>query len=413
MNNYSKKRLGPIVDVLSGYAFDSAHFTNADAMPLVRIRDLENSTTDINYQGSFNQEYVIENGDLLIGMDGDFTVSRWKGDKALLNQRVCKLQTRDTCELGQLFLYYSIVGEIDAIHKQVSATTVKHLSVKHIQDIEVLIPPIAEQTVIAEVLATVDRAIAQSEALIAKQRRIKAGLLHDLLTRGIDEKGNLRHPATHRFKESPVGPVPEEWEVGAFGEHVETSAFGPRFSSAFYAENGTVAMLRTTDLDDEGHITSASLPRANLDFDIFSKHFLQNGDVVISRSGTIGVTTVFVGYEIPVIPAAFMIRFRMFPSSNPEYVRLMFNAPLGRRLIYSNVAGGVQGNITSTAIAAMVVPLPPKEEQDVICGVLNSANVSLEQTQLQLDKLKLLKTGLMQDLLSGRVSVAGLLAGQP
>ena len=72
---------------------------------------------------------------------------------------------------------------------------------------------LSTQTTIADILTTVDRAIEQTEALIAKQRRIKAGLLHDLLTRGIDEHGRLRDPSTHRFKPSPVGLVPEEWAV--------------------------------------------------------------------------------------------------------------------------------------------------------------------------------------------------------
>ena len=70
-----------------------------------------------------------------------------------------------------------------------------------------------EQTKIAEILSTVDQAIEQTEALIAKQQRIKTGIMQDLLTRGIDEHGNLRSEQTHRFKDSPLGRIPMEWEV--------------------------------------------------------------------------------------------------------------------------------------------------------------------------------------------------------
>jgi len=70
---------------------------------------------------------------------------------------------------------------------------------------------IPEQSKIAEVLSTVDRAIEQTEALIAKQQRIKTGLMQDLLTKGIDEHGNIRSEKTHKFKDSPVGRIPEEW----------------------------------------------------------------------------------------------------------------------------------------------------------------------------------------------------------
>ncbi|MBE2197037.1 MAG: restriction endonuclease subunit S, partial [Anaerolinea sp.] len=238
--------------------------------------------------------------------------------------------------------------------------------------------------------------------------RIKAGLLHDLLTRGIDDAGRLRDPATHRFKETAVGLVPVEWEVERFGGHVESSAFGPRFSSALYAEDGSAAMLRTTDLDDDGNIISLSLPRANLDLGGYAHHFLKEGDVVISRSGTIGVTTVFSGYEVPVIPAAFMIRFRMFDTMNPTFVRRLFNSPRGRKLIYGKMAGGVQSNITSTAIADIRIPVPNPEEQRAICRVFDEVNESLAQTRRQLDKLHSLKSGLMHDLLTGWVAVTRL-----
>lgn len=78
---------------------------------------------------------------------------------------------------------------------------------------EVLAFPKPEQTKIAEILSTVDRAIEQTEALIAKQQRLKTGLMQDLLTRGIDEHGNLRSEHTHPFKDSPLGRIPVEWEV--------------------------------------------------------------------------------------------------------------------------------------------------------------------------------------------------------
>jgi type I restriction enzyme S subunit len=282
--------------------------------------------------------------------------------------------------------------------QRVPATFLEQFQIPHVS--------YEEQAAIAEILTTVDQAIEQTEALIAKQRRIKAGLLHDLLTRGIDEHGNLRDPTTHRFKESPVGLVPEEWEVEEFGRYVESSAFGPRFSSALYAENGSAAMLRTTDLDDEGNIISRTLPKANLDLNTYARHFLQRGDVVISRSGTIGITTVFANYEVPVIPAAFMIRFRLRETIRPAFIRYLFNAPLGRRLIYSNMAGGVQSNITATALGRIAIPVPNFYEQDLICEMIEEASQAIQQVQLELDKLKLIRAGLMHDLLGGNWSIS-------
>ena len=66
-----------------------------------------------------------------------------------------------------------------------------------------------------------DQAIEQTEALIAKQQRIKTGLMQDLLTRGIDEHGSLRSETTHKFKDSPLGRIPVEWEVKTLGSLLE------------------------------------------------------------------------------------------------------------------------------------------------------------------------------------------------
>jgi type I restriction enzyme, S subunit len=93
------------------------------------------------------------------------------------------------------------------------ATGVPSLSRDALYKIRVPTPPEPEQTKIAAVLSTMDRAIEQTEALIAKQQRIKTGLMQDLLTRGIDEHGNLRSEQTHQFKDSPLGRIPVEWEV--------------------------------------------------------------------------------------------------------------------------------------------------------------------------------------------------------
>src|ERR1700730_16122686 len=79
----------------------------------------------------------------------------------------------------------------------------------------------SEQSKIAEILSTVDRALEQAEELIAKQQRIKTGLMQDFLTRGIDEHGNLRCESTHKFKESSVGKIPAEWDVVPLDRAIE------------------------------------------------------------------------------------------------------------------------------------------------------------------------------------------------
>ena len=123
-----------------------------------------------------------------------------------------------------------------------SGSTRFGLSVSVIEDAQIPVASEFEQTEIAKILSTVDRAIEQTELLIDKQQRIRTGLMQDLLTRGIDEHGNLRSERTHQFKDSPLGRIPAEWEVCTIDDiarHVG-SGITPRGGESVYEADGAL-----------------------------------------------------------------------------------------------------------------------------------------------------------------------------
>ncbi|MES2362615.1 MAG: restriction endonuclease subunit S [Pseudomonadota bacterium] len=279
-------------------------------------------------------------------------------------------------------------------------------------EMTVLLPSPAEQKTIARVLDTLDTTIRQTEAIIEKLKHVKQGLLHDLLTRGIAANGELRPPqaeAPHLYKESPLGWIPQEWECKTFGDLCESSAFGPRFPSDAYDENGPLATLRTTDMDDEGRISLSTMPRTAIKPSVFADHLLQQGDIVISRSGTCGVTGVFNGHEIPVVPGAFLIRFRLRDARLNRFYRRYFNSSLGRPYLERLAVGGVQKNIKGSDVLCLQLPAPTPFEAVKIAERVESVENDVESNQQLLAKLLLQKSGLMDDLLTGRVRVTPLL----
>ncbi|MCP5251665.1 MAG: restriction endonuclease subunit S [Burkholderiales bacterium] len=117
-------------------------------------------------------------------------------------------------ELSSEFLYYKLSTLRDFLRANGQGSTIREVRAPFIRTIPIAYPTDkTEQTKVAEVLSTVDRAIEQTEALIAKQQRIKTGLMQDLLSKGIDAHGNIRSEATHAFKDSPLGRIPVEWDV--------------------------------------------------------------------------------------------------------------------------------------------------------------------------------------------------------
>ena len=270
------KKIGEHLSILSGFAFKSSLFGDS-GMPLIRIRDVLSGSSETYYSGEYASQYIVKKGDLLVGMDGDFNRGLWNSEDALLNQRVCKL-TADNKGLDQRFLYHLLPNELLKIHRNTPAVTVKHLSVKKINDIEIPLPPLEEQKRIAAILDKADA--------IRRKRQQAIQLADDFLSsyyfdRGLEaiqvnfpaeklqpKKGwnwvKLTDVARLESGHTPSRRVPEYWggEVqwlslkdikNINGLYIETTNDNPtelgiENSSARILPKGTVALCRTASV---------------------------------------------------------------------------------------------------------------------------------------------------------------------
>lgn len=209
-------RVGDLMTLVNGYPFDSEFFVRGEGVPLVRIRDMGSTETEVNYTGPVIDEAWIETGDIIIGMDGDFNVDRWRGPRALLNQRMCCLRARSGTDSG--FASYLLPAPLKVINDLTYSTTVKHLSSSDVHKIRLGLPPKPEQRAIASFL---DRETARIDALVAKKQRLiellqeqRTALITRAVTKGLDP--------TVPMKDSGVewlGEIPEHWEVER-GKHL-------------------------------------------------------------------------------------------------------------------------------------------------------------------------------------------------
>ena len=183
------KRLKNLLEVQNGYAFASSLFDASEGMPLIRIRDLKNGVnTKVNFTGEYNKDYIVQKGDFLIGMDGEFRCYEWTGDNALLNQRVCRLQNFEDSLLPK-FLFYGVNKHLKDIEDVTSFTTVKHISSKKIKDIEFPIPPLEEQKQIVAKLDQCFEAIDKARANAAKNLENAKELFQSKLNEIFSQKG--------------------------------------------------------------------------------------------------------------------------------------------------------------------------------------------------------------------------------
>lgn len=152
------KKLIDICDIQYGYAFDSAYFTeNSCYPPLARIRDVKRGYSETYYSGGYSEEYILASGDLLVGMDGEFNIARWKCDGALLNQRVCRLLAKKGT--NEEYLRFAMMKVLKEIERRTAFVTVKHLSAKELNKLQLVVPDLSTQNKVAEILSRLEKII--------------------------------------------------------------------------------------------------------------------------------------------------------------------------------------------------------------------------------------------------------------
>lgn len=274
---------------------------------------------------------------------------------------------------------------------------------------QIFLPSYREQQKIAQILDTLDTAIRETEAIIAKLKAVKQGLLHDLLTRGIDANGELRPPqaeAPHLYKESPVGWIPKEWDVVLLDDvAVRGSGHTPSKSIPSYWNGGIkwVSLADSHRLDniyiDETDKELSALGLANSSAVLHAA-----GTVVLSRDAGVGKSAVLA--RDMAVSQHFMA-WRCGDRLNNLF--LYFYLQREKPKFEAIALGSTVKTIGLPFFKSYRVAIPPRAEQDHAVESLMSAERNLSQHLAEAVKLRDLKLGLMDDLLTGRVRVTPLL----
>jgi type I restriction enzyme S subunit len=282
------------------------------------------------------------------------------------------------------------------------------LTVGNLESVTIPKFPKPEQTKIAEILSTVDRAIEQTEALIAKQQRLKTGLMQDLLTRGIDEHGNLRSEQTHTFKDSPLGRIPVEWEVKQIKDLGLVVTGNTPSEFAFADDHQSAPFITPADVGVTSAIqkTTRSFGKTSAT----SVRMIPAGSIcVVCIGSTIGKIGVTVGEAATNQQINTVIPHESKTSEFLLHSMLLYLPSQLRK------EAGLQAvpivNKSSFERLLIAIPRDSKEAIEIQRQISSPAAIAESGTR-NLVKLRSLKTALMQDLLTGRKRVTALLDGK-
>jgi len=294
-------------------------------------------------------------------------------------------------------------------HLASHGSTMQHITRKELDKFQAIFPINEnEQTQIAAVLHAIDRAIEQTEAMIAKRQRIKTGLMQDLLTKGIDENGNVRSEATHEFKDSPLGSTPVEWEVKKLSQLSNLIIDGTHFTPA-YTEHG-IPFLRVTDInEDEINFKSIRYISEKEHILLRRRCKPEKGDILYSKNGTVGISKLIDwDWEFSIFVSLALLKLK-HELLNPQFAKIILTSQITKKQIFLRSKQGTVINLHLEEIRELNIPAPLIIEQERITILFIKTDESIQNETMKLRKLTAIKVGLMQDLLTSNVRVTALL----
>ena len=353
----------------------------------------------------------VEAGTPLIALYGATAgVVGWLELRACTNQAVLALTPRNK-SVTHRWIYWIASYCASRLIASVQGSGQPNLNKGIVDELTLHLPSPTEQSRIAAVLDTVDEAIAKTEAVIAKLKQVRAGLLHDLLTRGLDENGQLRDPIAHpeQFQDSPIGRIPNAWRIAQLCEVADIASGVTLGKNPTGAGTLELPYLRVANVQD-GYLDLADVKTVRIFSSELDRFQLKYGDVLMNEGGDydkLGRGTVWES-QIPVClhqNHVFRVRCRS-DILNCYFLTAVSGSEVGKRyFLRSSKQSTNLASINSTQLNAFEVPVPHLAEQETIIKVLSAQDNQLTVEAAGLTKLRAIKSALMTDLLTGRVRV--------
>lgn len=247
-----------------------------------------------------------------------------------------------------------------------------------------------EQQKIAEILRMVDEDIAKTQEVIGATEKLKRGLMQQLFTRGIGHT---------KFKETELGEIPAEWEAVKLGD-IGTNYIGLTYSPKNVTDDTGTLVLRSSNVQD-GHISYGD--NVYVDSKILEHLITRKGDILLcTRNGSRNLIGKCAFIDANSAGHSFGAFMSVYRTKYSDFIFQVFLSDIFKNQI-NKFLGATINQITNSSLNSFIVPLPPVGEQNEIVRILSSVDEKISVNKKLKEKLTLLKKGLMQDLLSGKV----------
>ena len=374
-DEWKEVKLGEVLSFEVGYPFSSDAFNEeGNGVRLIKNRDLKADDRVVFYGGEYDAQYIVQNGDILIGMDGDFSPCLWKKGKALLNQRVGRVNANQNT--SRVFILYVLVDSLKKIEHKTSSTTVKHLSHKDVEKIKAFLPSLAEQKKIAALLSLIDERIEVQNAIIKEQEAQKAALLRRLFDR------------TLRFPE-----FTDEWKEVKLGKVAEIIGGGTPSTTTTDYWNGGIVWFNPSEIGKKKYVSNSNRTISHQGLSNSGARLLPKGTVLLTTRATIGEIaianvecTTNQGFQSVITGC----------EANNEYVYYFLSTQ--KEYLLRHSSGSTFRETPPSVIRNLPLRLPSLPEQRKIADLLSAVDERLSVEREYAEQLKQQKAYLLRQM---------------
>jgi type I restriction enzyme, S subunit len=428
--------VGDLVEIKHGFAFKGADFTNEPATDVLvtpgnfRIGGGWQSGRGKYHQGPVDDAFVLNSGDLVVTMtdlskDGETLgypalVPASEEHRYLHNQRIGRVQLKPGAPIEQRFLYYILCGAPYRHWVLASATgsTVRHTSPSRIYDFRFDLPPLPEQRAIAEVLGALDDKIELNERMNATLDEMARALFKSWFVDfdPVRAKAEGRQPSQMdaataalfpgSFEDSPLGPIPAGWRVGAVGDVAEVIDCLHSKKPSRVDDGGL--LLQLWNIQDDGLINREDPYWIDeTDYRRWSSRIeARAGDCVITNVGRVGAVA-----QMPhgLVAALGRNMTAIHPVSDFPYPTFLISALLSRsmqdEIAFWTDAGSVMDSLNVRSIPRLRFTIPPEGILQVFETMTRPLRALMEANLAESATLTELRDTLLPKLISGELRV--------
>jgi len=325
-------------------------------------------------------------------------------EECITNQQINAIICNN--EINPHYTYYILKYRDNALKNEAGKTTNAIIKKSLFEQFKIPFPnTIEEQCQIAEILSRVDNAIQKTDEIIQKTEHLKKGLMQELLTKGIGHK-------EFKYSEDLGCEIPKDWEVVNLHNVVDSEndivagPFGSNLKVVDYRQEG-VPIIRLQNIERNEFINKDIKYTSPKKAKELNYHSYKPGDIVLAKLGApLGKTCIVPDFIDKGIIVADVVRIRISPKKAlNKYIEYILNFSICSNQLYKETIGSTRPRVNISQVRNLKIPLPTLPEQRKIASILSHVDDQIEKERQTKEKLKKLKKGFMQILLTGKIRV--------